>query len=64
MFPSKNKHGLFIEMKRSKTGKPTPEQLKFIERCVEVGYEAKLAYGWKDATDIVKEYLGGDLNAF
>lgn len=62
--PSQGKHGLFIEMKRRKGGKTTEQQRKFIENRLHYGYEAKVAYGWHQAVEVITEYLGGSLNAF
>jgi hypothetical protein len=49
-------HGLFIEIK-SKKGRPTPEQLEFIDRMNAVGYFATLAYGADEVINTIKEYL-------
>lgn len=58
-WPCGGYHGLFIEVK-SKTGRPTPEQLDFIKRMNEVGYFAKLCYGAEEVISTMKEYLKGD----
>ena len=62
--PSQDKHGLFVEMKRTKGSKISKEQQKFIDARLLYGYEAKVAYGWKHAVEIITEYLGGSLDAF
>lgn len=55
--PSREKHGLFIEMKRRKGGKVTEAQAEFIQQCLALGYEARVANGWVDASEIIKNYL-------
>lgn len=56
--PSKGKHGLFIEMKRTKGGKLSIEQDAFLKDRESHGYEAKVAKGWKEASEIILGYLG------
>ncbi len=56
-WPNGGYHGLFIEVK-SKIGKPTPEQLAFINRMNGVGYLAKICYGADEVISTIKEYLG------
>ncbi len=57
--------GLHIEMKRPKDdgGKPSdvkPEQKEWIARLRELGRRVEVAYGWKEAYDILMNYLGID----
>jgi hypothetical protein len=54
-------HGLFIEMK-SKTGKPTVEQLAFLKRMTDKGYCARLAYGSDEAIPLIITYLSQPLS--
>lgn len=49
-------HGLFIEVK-SEIGKPTPEQIAFIERMRLVGYQAQICYGVDEVINTIKDYL-------
>ena len=49
--------GLFIEMKRENTGRPTPEQVEWIAFLREQGYWADFAYGFEQAKNIVIQYL-------
>ena len=58
-WPMGDYHGLFIEVK-SKIGKPTPEQKAFIERMLEVGYQAKICYGADEVINAMKEYITTD----
>lgn len=51
-------HGLFIEVK-SKQGKPTQDQLEFIERALERGYMAKVCYGADEVIHCMRIYLSG-----
>jgi hypothetical protein len=53
-------HGLYIEMKRV-GGKPSdvkPEQREFIDFVKGNGYAAEVAFGWKQAAQIIQWYLG------
>ena len=51
-------HGLFIEMKRDDKQKPRPEQVEFMEYAEEQGYRDQVCYGYQDAVDELKWYLG------
>lgn len=51
--------GLWLELK-TEQGKPTKEQLEFMKRMILRGYEAKIAYGFDDAKNVILNYL--DLN--
>jgi hypothetical protein len=55
--PSNQYHGLFIEVKTNK-GRPTPEQIKFIEEVTQDGYYGCFAYGAKDIIRHVYNYFG------
>lgn len=52
-------HGLYIELKRTKGGKVTPEQLEWVDALTRQGYMAAVCRGWEEASDIITEYLGG-----
>lgn len=58
-YPHKDKHGLFIELKRAKKSisRVTIEQAKWIASSVDLGYEAKVCYGADEAIMAVEEYL-------
>lgn len=57
-YPSLKFHGLWIEMKRVKPrGKLTSEQQNWLWLMIAQGYEAKIAYGWVEAKDIIENYL-------
>ena len=56
--PSRYFPGLWIELKEPGKGKVSPEQNKWLLALMEQGYEARVAYGWEEAVEIVKGYLG------
>lgn len=49
-------HGLAIEMKSLK-GRPTGEQLVWIDRLRAVGWRAEICHGWQEAATVIGEYL-------
>ena len=55
--PSKDYHGLFIEMKFGRN-KLTELQQEFFEYATQQGYCCKVAYGAEQAIEIIDEYLG------
>lgn len=55
-WPNAKYHGLFIEVK-SLTGKPTSEQIAFINRMVSKGYYACVCYGAEEVIEVIKWYL-------
>lgn len=59
--PVKNRDycGLFIEMK-AKKGKPTPEQLEWIDYLNGAGYFALVCYGMDEAKMAILNYLVND----
>ncbi len=57
LIPSKGKHGLFIELKRTIKGKVTPAQTAWIKKLNELGYRAEFAFGWVAAKEIFEDYL-------
>jgi hypothetical protein len=54
---SGNKHGLYIEMKADK-GKPTENQLDWLDYLAHAGYEVAICYDWLHAADTTIKYLG------
>lgn len=59
MYPCKGYHGLFVELKK-RNGKPSdisPAQQKWINKLNQGGYLAKVAYGAKEAVQIIIDYL-------
>lgn len=55
--PTKRYHGLYIEMKRLKGGKVTPEQKEWINYLNDKGYFATVARGFDEAKAIFEQYL-------
>ena len=49
-------HGLFIEMK-SKTGRASENQKRWIQALTDLGYKAVICKGWIEARDVIVEYL-------
>ena len=53
-------HGLWVEMKRQKGGKLSPDQKDWIDRMNRKGYLALRADGAEEACDIIYRYLTED----
>ena len=53
-------HGLFVELKRRKGGKVSPEQYTWIAALASEGYAATVCYGWDEARETIQRYLNGD----
>jgi len=56
-------HGLYIELKRPSTelhrkGYLSKEQKAWVKNLNNQGYAAKICYGWDDAVQLLKYYLG------
>jgi len=52
-------HGLYIELKRQKGGRISEAQKKWLTELSLQGYLAVVAYGWKEASQIIEDYLDG-----
>lgn len=52
-------HGLFIEMKRSKGGKLSPDQKIMIDILRDRGYCVRVCAGADDAMNALREYIEG-----
>lgn len=55
--PRQGWHGLFIELKYGRN-KPSEYQLDWLARLTEQGYLAVVAWGWQEAVDVIRDYLG------
>ena len=55
-------HGLYIELKRVSGGRPTPEQLQWIEDLSAQGYLAVICKGWEEAARVIGRYLREERN--
>ena len=62
-YPSCGKHGLRIELKRTKGYSIQPEQKEWIIRLNKAGYAAVFCYGWMNAWEVIKAYLDGKTDA-
>lgn len=51
-------HGAYIEMKRQRGGKLSPEQVEFLAHLEAEGYYKSVAKGAEHAIEITKFYLG------
>ncbi len=51
-------HGLYIEMKVG-NNKPTANQIVWINALKSQGYQAKVCYGWLEASSVIECYLRG-----
>ena len=54
--PAGDYHGLFVEMK-TKGGRVSETQKKWIDALNSLGYLAVVAYGWEDARCKILDYL-------
>jgi len=52
-------HGLYVELKKPKGGKTSPDQHRWASDLGEQGYRAVVAYGWVMASQIITNYLEG-----
>lgn len=57
------KHGLYVEMKRSKNGRVSAEQKEWLEALDAQGYAVAVCLGWEAAVRVILAYLGGGGNA-
>lgn len=55
--PRGNNHGAYIEMKRRKGGRITPEQISWMERLRQQGYAVACCNGWEPAAKFLLDYL-------
>lgn len=55
--PRGKAHGLWIEMKRVRSGHLTPKQQEWIELLTSQGYIAHVCYGWEQASKVITAYL-------
>ena len=51
------KHGLFIEMKRSKGGTVSPEQKDWLAHLKQQGYRAEVCKGFEAAKAVIQDYF-------
>ena len=58
--PRKPFHGLYIELKRQKSGTVSEDQKKYLEYLSLAGYRAVVCRGWMQARDEIMSYLKGE----
>jgi hypothetical protein len=51
-------HGLYIELKRTKGGRVSPDQREWIEALRAEGYDVVIPKGWRAAATDILVYLG------
>lgn len=56
--PTNLHHGLFLELKRQRGGRVSPEQKAWIERLDSFGYKAAVCRGFGEARLVTLDYLG------
>jgi hypothetical protein len=54
-----SKHGLYIELKRTKGGRVSEEQTGWIEALEAQGYAVAICKGWEAASETILKYLKG-----
>lgn len=52
-------HGLYIEMKRTRNGRPSEAQRDMIPKLRAQGYRVELCKGFNAAADVIEGYLDG-----
>ena len=55
--PRNGYHGLYIELKRRKGGRISPEQKKCMEFLRGLGYRVEVCMGFQEAVETIKDYL-------
>jgi hypothetical protein len=56
-------HGMYIELKADK-GKPTENQIEWMDRLRKQGYFVALCHGWESAVESIERYLKNDTGEF
>lgn len=57
--PRGGKHGLYIELKRRKGGRVSPEQAAWMDALAREGYACAVCHGWEAARDEIVRYMDG-----
>ena len=55
-------HGLYIEMKRKRDGRLSPEQRQWLRDLSEQGYRCEVCKGWEEAAKVLVNYLKERVN--
>lgn len=53
-------HGLYIELKRQKSGKVSEDQQRYLDFLNFAGYKAVVCRGWEQAREEIMSYLKGE----
>ena len=56
-YPSHGYAGLWIELKKDRKSYLSESQITWLERMLQVGYQAQVAYGYEEAIKFIEEYL-------
>lgn len=54
-------HGLFIEMKKAKGGKVSPNQITSLSAFHRQGYAVRVCHGFEAARYVIERYMAGEL---
>lgn len=52
-------HGLFVELKRRRGGRLSPEQMLWRTTLQRMGYRVEVALGWEAAAAVIETYVRG-----
>lgn len=55
--PMNGYHGLFVEMKKKKGGRLSPEQKKWLKVLKDFGYQVAVCNGWEEGKEVLLEYV-------
>jgi VRR-NUC domain. len=53
-------HGLYLELKKVRGGRVSPEQRDFLAFVREQGYRAEVCKGWQEAWGVLSDYLAAE----
>lgn len=54
-------HALYIELKRMRGGRPTQDQLDWIDLLTKQGNMAMVCCGWEQAAEVIERYLKNEM---
>ena len=49
--------GLWLELKKDRQAYLSEQQIIWLDRMLQVGYQAQVAYGYEEAIKFIEEYL-------
>ncbi len=56
-YPSHGYMGLWLELKKDRQAYLSEQQIIWLDRMLQVGYQAQVAYGYEEAIKFIEEYL-------